>query len=57
MNPGQRAMVINAQQGHLDMLAPLPDGIDIAAAPEGQFDFVQLFVHTSAYWSHAGFSG
>jgi hypothetical protein len=48
MKPGQRAVVINAPAGYLDKLIPLPDGVEIAAAPEGLFDFVQLFVNDLA---------
>ena len=44
MKPGQRAVVINAPAGYLDTLVPLPDGVEMAAASEGPFDFVQLFV-------------
>src|SRR5690242_6379107 len=48
MKPGQHAVVINAPVGYLDKLAPLPDGVEIAVAPDGQFDFVQLFVNDLA---------
>lgn len=48
MKSGQRAVVINAPAGYLDQLVPLPDGVEIAASVEGQFDFVQLFVHDLA---------
>lgn len=48
MKPGQRAVVLNAPAGYLDKLVPLPDGVEISAAPEGQFDFVQLFVNDLA---------
>ncbi len=48
MKPGQRAVVINAPTDYLDKLVPLPDGVEIAATPEGQFDFVQLFVNDLA---------
>src|SRR5262249_41778078 len=48
MKPGQRAVVINAPAGYLSKLVPLPDGVEIAATPEGQFDFVQLFVNDLA---------
>src|SRR2546430_14102682 len=48
MKAGQRAVLINAPAGYLDKLAPLPDGLEMAASPEGQFDFVQLFVNDLA---------
>jgi hypothetical protein len=48
MKPRQHAVVINAPVDYLDKLVPLPDGVEMAATPEGQFDFVQLFVHDLA---------
>lgn len=44
MKSGQRAVVINAPASYLATLVPLPTGMEIATSPEGQFDFVQLFV-------------
>jgi hypothetical protein len=48
MKAGQRAIILNAPAGYLDQLAPLPEGVEIAASPEGQFDFVQLFTKDMA---------
>jgi hypothetical protein len=41
---GQRAVILNAPPGYLDEIAPLPEGVEYAAGPEGSFDFVQVFV-------------
>lgn len=48
MKAGQRAVIINAPADYLEKLTPLPEGVEIAASPEGQFDFVQLFVKNMA---------
>lgn len=48
MKPGQHAVILNPPHGYLDNLAPLPDGVELVATPEGQFDFVQLFVNNMA---------
>lgn len=44
MKAGQRAVIINPPAGYLERLAPLPEGIELVDAPEGQCDFVQVFV-------------
>ncbi len=46
MKTGQRAVIINPPAGYLERLAPLPEGIELVESPEGQFDFVQVFVKT-----------
>lgn len=43
---GARALVINAPDGYLDTLSPLPAGASVAASGEGPFDVVQLFART-----------
>ena len=45
---GQRALIINSPTGYLERLEPLPEGVEIALEAEGQFDFVQVFVHSLA---------
>ena len=45
MKSGLRAVIINAPSGYLDQLNPLPEGFEIVESPEGQFDFVQVFVN------------
>ena len=44
LKAGQRAVILNAPPGYLDEIAPLPEGVEYAAGPEGSFDFVQVFV-------------
>lgn len=47
IKPGQRGIILNAPEGYLDRLTPLPDGFEIASVPEhNDFDFVQLFVRS-----------
>ena len=41
---GQRANIINPPAGYLERLDPLPEGVELVEAPEGQCDFVQVFV-------------
>jgi hypothetical protein len=44
LKAGLRAVILNAPPGYLDEIAPLPEGVEYAAGPEGSFDFVQVFV-------------
>jgi hypothetical protein len=44
LKPGQRAAVINAPQGYLEELSPLPPGAEVKEQLEGEFDWVQIFV-------------
>ena len=48
MKAGQRAIVINAPTDYLEGLAPLPEEVELATEPQGQFDFVQVFVKNLA---------
>ncbi|PZS01168.1 MAG: hypothetical protein DLM69_05275 [Candidatus Chloroheliales bacterium] len=48
LKPRQRAIIINAPAGYIEQLDPLPEGGELAGRPEGQFDFVQLFVSDKA---------
>lgn len=48
MKAGQRAVIINPPAGYLERLAPLPEGVELVEASEGQCDFVQLFVKNMA---------
>jgi hypothetical protein len=43
---GARTLVINAPDGYLDLLSPLPAGASVAASGNGPFDVVQLFART-----------
>jgi hypothetical protein len=44
IKPGMRMLIVAAPGRYLKMLAPLPDGVQIASADDGPFAFVQLFV-------------
>jgi hypothetical protein len=46
LRSGARALVINAPDGYLDLLSPLPAGASVAASGDGPFDVVQLFART-----------
>jgi hypothetical protein len=48
LKPKQRLLIWNAPAGYLDRLKPLPEGAELADAPDGVFDFVQLFVANKA---------
>ena len=39
MQPGQRALIMNAPPGYLDELGDLPEGVALADEPEGIFFF------------------
>ena len=48
LKPGQHAAIINAPDGYVDALQPLPEGVAVAEDLVGTFDWVQLFVRTQA---------
>lgn len=48
LNPGQRAAIINAPEGYLKSLAPLPKDLDLAEKLTGKFDWIQVFVKNKA---------
>lgn len=48
IKPGQRMVVINPPTGYLEVLGPLPPGVELAETPDGTFDFVQVFVGSVA---------
>jgi len=48
LRPGQRAALINAPDGYLGALGPLPDGVEVMSALRGKFDLVQVFVKNQA---------
>jgi len=48
LKPGQRAAIINAPDGYVETLQPLPEGVELAENLTGTFDWVQLFVKTQA---------
>jgi hypothetical protein len=44
---GQHALFLNAPEGYIAALDPLPDGVALVDGPAGTLDFVQLFVRDS----------
>jgi hypothetical protein len=48
LKPAQRAAVINAPDGYLDTLSPLPEGVQLDETLQGTFDWVQVFVKSKA---------
>jgi hypothetical protein len=40
LKPGQRAAIVNAPDGYLKELSPLPDGVEMADKLSGKFDWV-----------------
>ena len=48
LRPGQRAALVNAPEGYLKELSPLPAGVEVAEKLQGQFDWVQVFVKNKA---------
>lgn len=45
---GQRALVLNTPASYLDLLGDLPAGVELSTEPQGQYDFVHLFVTDSS---------
>lgn len=48
LKAGQRAVIVNAPDGYLAELAPLPADVKMGTRLQGKFDWVQLFVKTQA---------
>jgi hypothetical protein len=48
LKPGLRVLFVNAPEGYVAALGPLPGGVVSADGPAGTLDFVQLFVRDSA---------
>ena len=48
LKPGQQAAIINAPDGYIEALQPLPAEAELAEQLVGTFDWVQLFVKTQA---------
>lgn len=48
LKPGLRAAIINAPDGYVEALQPLPADAELAEQLAGTFDWVQLFVKTQA---------
>jgi hypothetical protein len=48
LKPGQRAALVNAPEGYLKELSPLPAGVEVAEKLQGEFDWLQIFVKNKA---------
>lgn len=48
LKPEQRAAVVNAPEGYLQELGPLPGGGQVSEKLSGKFDWVQVFVKNKA---------
>jgi hypothetical protein len=48
IQPGQRALILNAPAGYSKLLGDLPEGVELLEVAEGRFGFVHLFVKDSA---------
>src|ERR1700752_1732988 len=48
LKPGQRAAIINATDGYVDPLRPLPDQVELVDQLDGSFDWVQVFLKNQA---------
>ncbi len=48
LQPGHRVLLLNAPEGYLERLQPLPDGVELADSGGGKFDFVHLFARNSS---------
>jgi hypothetical protein len=48
LKAGARAAVVNAPAGYLKQLAPLPARVELSETLKGKFDWLQVFVATSA---------
>ena len=44
LKPTQRIALIQAPEGYLDTLSPLPDDIEIDSDLQGTYDWLQIFV-------------
>ena len=48
LKAGQRAAIVNAPEGYVEALRPLPEGVELAEDLVESFDWMQLFVKTQA---------
>lgn len=48
LKPEQNVAVVNAPEGYVKRLGPLPGGVHVSEALEGSYDLVQLFVQSKA---------
>lgn len=54
MQPGQRVLILNAPEGYMAELNPLPADVEVTDLPEGSFAFVHLFAANSAELERLG---
>lgn len=54
IQPDQRLLILNAPADYLESLGDLPEGVQLASEPEGEFDFVQLFLKNRADYERWG---
>ena len=48
MQPNQRVLILNAPPDYFEALGELPEGVQVRREPDGEFDFVHLFVSSRA---------
>lgn len=48
LKPGQHAAILNAPQGYVKELEPLPADVEMSDSLKGKFDWIQLFVKSKA---------
>ena len=44
IQPGQRLLLVNAPEGYIELLGPLPEGAELSDSVGPDHDFVHLFV-------------
>ncbi|HEX2910318.1 MAG TPA: hypothetical protein VH186_05880 [Chloroflexia bacterium] len=52
--PGKRILILNAPDGYLEQLQPLPEGVELHTLPDGQYDLIQVFVLNRAALDKSG---
>lgn len=52
--PAGRLLFLNAPIGYVESLSDLPADAQVSTTPQGQFDFVQLFVPDSTAFAELG---
>jgi hypothetical protein len=48
LKPGMKALIINAPDGYMEELSPLPDYVDVSQELIGEYDWIQIFVFSQA---------
>jgi hypothetical protein len=48
LKAGQHVAIVNAPDGYVDALRPLPEGVAVVERLDGAFDWVQIFVRNQA---------